>query len=124
MVVFSCLLGSTSAAFADAGPKPEMSFKFVFDRPGQTIANGVLLECEKANCGDAHPLAVEGPQGITCNPRTCGAVAYGFTKFAILRITFSDGRTLSSNIFDTGAFLGKYRVTVGAARLKVERSLF
>ncbi|MCD4671084.1 MAG: hypothetical protein K8R77_00340 [Anaerolineaceae bacterium] len=57
----------TSAAGADIGPKPTMSFTFVAAE-GMSyllVMDGTLLECEDAACIQCKPLEELGPQGFT-----------------------------------------------------------
>jgi hypothetical protein len=111
--------GAAAPAFADTGPKPGMAFSFSFGRPGLTISKGALLQCQRADCGDARPLQRLGPQGLNCGARFCGATAYGFAPFNRLEVTLSDGRTLRSNIFSPHGLNASYRVVVRAKTLEV-----
>jgi len=106
-------------ASADIGPKPTMAFTFAPDKPGLGIVRGELLECGKADCADARRLKRLGPQGIDCSAMSCNARAYGFARYNRLRISFSDGRTLASNIFRPAGFNARYRVRVMRRALDV-----
>jgi hypothetical protein len=117
-VVAALALGD--AAVADTGPKPTMAFAFSFDKPGLTIAGGVLLQCAKADCSDGQPLRQLGPQAFGCEPTACAARSYGFADFSQLQITFSDGRSLKSNVFKDGGMNARYDVRVEPADLKVQ----
>ena len=107
---------------ADTGPKPTMQFEFKQELPsGQvTITSGIMYECEQADCSDAKPLAVRGPQHFTCDTSGCRVLAYGFSPYHRLEIQFSDGKTRLSNIFETGGFDSVYQVTVHPDNLLVE----
>ena len=107
---------------ADTGPKPSMDFSFKDQFPGQplTIASGTLFECEQSDCSDAAPLKRLGPQGFSCTETNCSALAYGFSTYHRLAITFSDGKTRQSNIFKTTQFQAEYQVTVRQDDLLVE----
>jgi hypothetical protein len=102
------------AASADTGPKPSMDFGFKqeFSGPLVTITSGILYECEQSDCQDAAPLRRLGPQGFSCAATNCSAMAYGFSDYHRLEITFSDGKTRQSNVFKTSQFQGKYQVTI------------
>jgi hypothetical protein len=53
-----------------------------------------------------------GPQRFSCAPTNCSALAYGFSTYHRLEITFSDGKTRQSNVFKTSQFQGTYQVTI------------
>ena len=112
-------LTASGAALADMGPKPTMEFAFSLEN-NLTIKTGTLFLCRDDKCSDPHPLVPRGPERFSCNDRGCGAMAYGFDAFARIEISFSDGRTLKSNVFSSRDFHGKYRVSVGAAALTVQ----
>ncbi len=105
---------SADPVSADVGPKPSMEFTFVQGFKGEPlqITSGVLLQCEEADCRDAKPLPERGPQRFTCEAMQCSALAYGFSDYNQLEITFSDGITRKSNIFPKGQFNSKYKVTI------------
>lgn len=105
---------------ADAGPKPGMDFSFAFDGDASDITGGELLECNQADCADAAPLPQLGPQGFSCTVNSCSSIAYGYSDYHKLRITFADGRTLESNIFEKKAFSANYTVKVGKDSLEVK----
>jgi hypothetical protein len=106
---------------ADTGPKPTMEFIFEGLQGGELqIVSGVLYECDQADCSDAKPLKELGPQRLTCTTTGCSALAYGFADYHILEVTFSDGVTCLSNIFQTSGFDSQYKVTVQPNDLLVE----
>ncbi len=110
-----------SHAQADMGPKATMSFEFIFpENSSLTITEGQLLECSQPDCSDAQPLQQMGPQHFSCDLNTCSSMAYGYTEYNRLSITFSDGITRQSNIFGKKYFAAKYRVTVQQNSLMVE----
>jgi hypothetical protein len=118
-IAAAAALGGSMPALADIGPKPTMAFTFAADVPGLGIVKGELLQCAKADCSDAQPLRPLGPQHVYCNGLSCNALAYGFSPYGQLRITFSDGRTLTSNVFQPAGFNAKYRVQVSPSQLAV-----
>jgi hypothetical protein len=99
---------------ADTGPKPSMDFGFKqeFSGPLVIITSGILYECEQFECQDAAPLRQMGPQGFSCTATNCSAMAYGFSTYHRLAITFSDGKTRQSNVFKTTQFQETYQVTI------------
>jgi hypothetical protein len=119
----SCL--PMQSASADIGPKPGMDFTFAQEFSGVqvSIISGTLLECEQSDCNDAKPLREMGPQGFSCEASSCHALAYGFSQYHRLEITFSDGKTRQSNIFETAEFNASYKVTIREADLLVEPQL-
>ncbi|MBC7876371.1 MAG: hypothetical protein H7Y59_04295 [Anaerolineales bacterium] len=109
----------TYVVFADIGPKPSMEFEFEL-LDGITITSGILYECDQSDCSDAAPMEELGPQRLACDSISCSAVAYGFAPYHRLEIQFSDGKTRSSNIFETIDFDSVYLVTINADDLSVE----
>ena len=107
---------------ADVGPKPSMDFRFMqaFPGPAVTIQTGSLYQCGRPDCQDAQPLAVLGPQGFSCGPDSCHALAYQFSPYNLLTIQFSDGKTRRSNVFKTDQFQSVYKVTIREEDLLVE----
>lgn len=124
LVLFFCLLVFTpfQVVRADTGPKPQMEFQFRQEVPGErlTISSGILYECEQANCSDAAPLEEAGPQRFSCSVDGCRATAYGFAPYHRIEITFSDGSTRQSNVFETAGFDSLYTVTIRPDDLLVE----
>jgi hypothetical protein len=112
----------TQVVQADTGPKPSMDFTFKQDIAGEpiTVISGVLYECEQSDCSDAAPLGELGPQRFYCDTESCGAVAYGFSPYHKIEIQFSDGKTRTSNIFETAGFDSKYTVTIRPDDLLVD----
>ncbi len=115
---------AAAASAADIGPKPEMAFNFEFP-PGSDlkIESGELLQCDTAECGDAQPLAELGPQGFSCDERSCRSTAYSYATYSRLRITFSDGRVLESNSFTHQTLSVEYHVRVGERELLVDQAI-
>ncbi|MFT3891652.1 MAG: hypothetical protein QM730_08480 [Anaerolineales bacterium] len=106
---------------ADTGPKPTMDFNFKGLDDGELqIISGILYECDQADCSDAKPLEVLGPQRLTCTTIGCHALAYGFAPYHILEVEFSDEVTRRSNIFETAGFEFTYNVTIQPNDLLVE----
>ena len=115
-----------SRARADVGPKPtvEFTFKQRFSGPPVTITSGTLLQCDQPDCSDAYPLPGDmGPQHFSCEVLTCSGLAYGFTDYGKLEITFSDGKTRQSNIFAIKSFKSFYDVAIQENDLVVTERL-
>ncbi len=121
LFLLSQILVPTHTVLADTGPKPSMDFTFT-GKPA-AIVSGILYECEQADCSDAAPLGEFGPQRFYCDGESCGAVAYGFAPYHKIEIEFSDGKTRTSNVFETAGFDSKYTVTVNPDDLLVEARL-
>jgi hypothetical protein len=70
----SCL--PMQSVSADHGPKPTLDFAFTQEFPGPqvNIVSGTLLECQQADCSDAHPLPEMGPQRFSCEVTSCRAI--------------------------------------------------
>lgn len=123
IALLAALLPSGAAA-ADVGPKPTISFTFTqgFEGEALTIASGVLMQCDLADCSDAKPLGENmGPQHFTCEGLTCEGLAYGFTDYGRIDITFSDGKLRRSNVFAIKDFSAHYDVTIRQDDLLVEQ---
>ena len=103
---------------ADVGPKPSMSFEFVFEGDPIEIISGQMLECDQPDCSDGVPLEEAGPQGFECTATGCSALAYTFDDYHQLVIEFSD-KTRTSNVFEKHGFAAKYTVQVSGDGLEV-----
>jgi hypothetical protein len=111
--------GIIDLAWADIGPKPTATFAITADN-GTRVTAGELLLCEKDDCSDAKPLEELGPQGFFCQDLECDALAYGFAPYLQLRLTLSDGRVLTSQVFTKEAFDAEFAAIVAGDRLTVE----
>jgi len=123
LILFIALCAQPMAsAHADMGPKPSMEFEFEYQtQTPLTIVRGLQYECEKSTCADAEILEGFGPQGFTCDADSCSSMAYGFASYHQLEITFSDGKTRRSQVFESDAFNMRYRVIVGENTLVVDK---
>jgi hypothetical protein len=109
---------------ADVGPKPSMRFEFIFQQDASlSIVSGSLFECDQADCRAAQPLQEMGPQRFTCDTNSCQALAYSFKPYHRLSITFSDGSTRESNVFQKRFFSANYTVAIHDENLQVEERL-
>lgn len=115
------ILMPVETVLADTGPKP--TFHFSFEGGQVTIVSGILYECEQSDCSDAAPLEELGPQGFHCDLNSCSAMAYGFAPHHKIEIEFSDGKTRTSNIFETAGFDSVYKVIVRPDDLLVEAQI-
>jgi hypothetical protein len=105
---------------ADIGPKPTMSFDFIWeleDHP--TIVEGQLLQCYDTQCADTYVLEELGPQHFTCTQVACDSMAYGYARYNKLVLSFSDGATRESNVFGKKYDRSTYEVTVRPSDLVV-----
>ncbi len=118
------LLLPLQGASADTGPKPTMTFEFTqaFAGPAVTITSGSMLECQKADCSDGQPLKQLGPQHFSCTANSCDSLGYGYAPYERLKITFSDGKTRQSNVFQQAGFDSQYKVSIRPDDLLVEAS--
>jgi hypothetical protein len=120
ILVFGVIFPLRSAG-ADTGPKPSMSFKFVYEiSPIPAIVSGTQLECADAACTSPQPLAEMGPQRFSCRASDCSSMAYHYSDYHKLRVDFSDGKTRESNVFGKKYFDAVYQVTVRANDLVVK----
>jgi hypothetical protein len=122
LLIITALLISPHIARADVGPKATMSFDFIFENglSSLTIVEGKLMQCSDATCLDAQPLQMAGPQHFSCQQKSCESMAYGYSEYNWLEITFSDGKTRQSNIFGKKYFGAHYHVSVRQNDLLVE----
>ncbi len=114
-VALLTLLIPQGTVHADMGPKPEMEFTFLNEDGNPdifNIASGTLYECSLADYSDAMPLEEMGPQRFECDATSCYAMAYGFSDFFQLEVTFTDGTTRKSSIFEKKQFSANYLVTL------------
>lgn len=114
---FVVLMGLNNA-HADIGPKPTVNFSIVANSEA-LVTDGILLVCERNNCSDAKPLSVIGPQRFGCGDRSCWGLAYGFSPYLQLRLTLSDGRSLTSQAFKKEAFEAFFVATITGNVLEV-----
>lgn len=114
LIVFVIAFIPTQKAAADIGPKPSMTFEFTQEFAGDAvqIIQGTQMECEQPDCRDEAPLKTLGAQHFYCTKNTCTSSAYGFAPYHRLELTFSDGVTRRSNIFETGSFNSQYKVII------------
>jgi len=108
-------------ALADTGPKPTEAFAFEYKIPKVDIVSGQLLQCDDPDCQAGKPLTKGGPQNFTCTVDACQSLAYGYSKYQKLAITFTDGVRVS-NVFTKGAFFANYTVTVLQGSLQVKET--
>jgi hypothetical protein len=60
---------------------------------------------------------------LTCDANSCSALAYGFSAYHKLEIQFSDGKTRTSNVFQTAGFDSVYTVTIRPVDLEVKAQM-
>ena len=122
LIVFVTAFFPSQRAAADIGPKPSMTFEFAQEFAGDAvqIVQGTQLECEQPDCRDEAPLKAMGAQHFSCTKNTCSSSAYGFAPYHRLELTFSDGVTRRSNIFETDSFNNQYKVLIRQEDLLVE----
>ena len=117
-----CLLAAVSS-WADITPRPQIvyTFKYFTDTPLEI--NPKLTEqiqCGDNQCMNGEPLGVYGIQKLTCDMETCAAVAYKFQPFQKLIVTFADGTSFESPVFEAPASLKTaMQVNVHEDRLEV-----
>ncbi|MGD8967902.1 MAG: hypothetical protein PVI07_10385 [Anaerolineae bacterium] len=117
------LLAPIQASRADIGPKPSMTFEFIYRTESPLIiVQGQQLQCQESTCADAKPLHDLGPQHFACTELTCTSMAYGYSPYNKLRIRFSDGVTRDSQVFETGSLRSTYQVNVRDEDLLVEKT--
>ncbi len=125
VLLFAVVAIPIQSALADTGPKPSMEFQFVQGAGMQdvSVTSGTLFECNQSECQDATPLKHLGPQGFSCDAKSCSALAYGFSTYHQIEILFSDGVTRKSNVFTTAEFQSSYEVTIQQTDLVVKSKI-
>jgi hypothetical protein len=119
--LISITLLMPTLASADLGPKPTMTFNFVYKtQTVPTIINGEQIECPDSLCSTSAPLEGVGPQHFECSPEKnqCSSLAYGYNDFHKLSIIFSD-KTRESQIFKEKSFNAVLKVIVYDDKLEV-----
>ena len=112
------------SAEADIGPKPSMSFEFIYQTDNVLkITSGILLQCRDPACQKTEPLDEMGLSLLTCSATACSSVAFGYAQYNRLVITFSDGKTRESNVFTKNYFEARYKVKVQEDSLQVSEQL-
>jgi hypothetical protein len=101
------------------GANPHMEFSFESEVGAVQVEAGTLYECDQPDCSDARPLEEVAVQGFRCYETPCIAVAYGFARYHILELTFSDGVIRRSQVFETLGHISNYDVTVRETDLLV-----
>jgi hypothetical protein len=91
--------------------------------PAPSIVSGIQEECGQADCSDAKPLMEGGPQRFTCTAVDCSSLAYSYSDYHRLKITFSDGVTRQSNVFGKKFFYATYKIAVRENDLQVDEQM-
>ncbi len=89
-------------AWADVSPKPEMDFSFIYETENKPLidpAHSEQIQCTDNQCLESKPLGHYGIQKLYCSAGKCFSVAYEYTDFQKLIISFEDGSIRESNIF-------------------------
>lgn len=112
-----------SQARADMPPASVMSYEFrqeVFGLPLQ-VSSARQEECAQPDCSDALPLVgYGGSLELECSRAQCRA-ANADAYYHQLVITFSDGITRRSNVFNSAGFDATYLVIIRATDLLVQK---
>lgn len=122
LMLAACFIALT--AWAEVSPLPEIQFNFIYntqEKPLIEPAGSELLVCQDRLCAKSNPLGVYGSQRLLCTSGACTAVAYEFEPFARLLITFGDGSSKASNVFEVSeGLIHKFNVYVNTNGLFVE----
>jgi hypothetical protein len=113
------LLLPTAVVHADIGPKPTMEFTFEYEIEPVSIVSGQLIQCDDEACTTGDPLEQVGPQEFSCGEQSCYSMAYGYSDYNKLVITFTD-KVRESNVFTKRASEATFKVTVSESALLVE----
>ena len=98
VLLCSCIL----PVWADVSPKPEMEFSFIYETENKPLidpAHSEQIQCKDNQCLESKPLGHYGIQKLYCSAGKCFSVAYEYTDFQKLVISFADGSVRESNIF-------------------------
>ena len=123
VMAFVFLAAVVGPVGADMGPKPTMTFDLVYETAEPLdVVEVELFLCDDVDCSAGRLLEKDlGPQDIDClEPGRCESMAYGYADYHRLILTFSDGVTRESNIFEKKHFDATYEVIVQEDALVVE----
>lgn len=122
MAVLLVLLIPFRTAAANAAQQPDAEFKFKFET-GQPLE---IIEAHFYSCGTLECSTPfeweETPEDFYCTVEDCYSWSYGYGDYFKLVITFSDGVTRQSNIFEKKDLESEYTITVFEDRLFVEET--
>ncbi len=122
LIISAFFLGVFSPAQANGVPLIEMNFRFQYMfSPIPKIEYGNLYYCENHDCSSITTNRAIGKQRFLCQFEKCTAIPLGIKgeDYYILRVTFSDGRTLESNAFTFHEYHQVYKVSVYSDHLEV-----
>jgi len=112
------------SAWAEVAPLPEVQFSFIYNTEQKPLINPTaseFIECKDRLCAQTEPLGTYGSQRMECGPGACRAMGYDFEPFARLIISFEDGSTRMSNVFEiSNKLIHKFNVYVNQGNLVVE----
>ena len=114
-------------AKADMGPKPSMTFNFIYETPNAPkIISGQLFYCLDDTCQKTEALEEMGPQRFECQPEqnSCFSMTYGYfpDKRQKIAITFED-KIREIAVFTTNNFDSFFDVYVYGDDLKLNDKL-
>lgn len=120
-ILVSCVV---LPVWADVSPKPEMDFSFIYETENKPLidpAHSEQIQCKDNQCLESKPLGHYGIQKLYCSAGKCFSVAYEYTDFQKLVISFADGSVRQSNIFIAPRKLrARFNVHVHEKALTVE----
>lgn len=123
-LMLALLIGCMMPAWADVSPKPEMDFSFIYETENKPLidpARSEQIQCVDNQCLESKPLGHYGIQKLYCSAGKCFSVAYEYTDFQKLIISFADGSVRESNIFTAPHKLrARFNVYVHEKELTVE----
>ena len=121
ITLLTCLM---LPAWADVSPKPEMDFSFIYETENKPLidpAHSEQIQCSDNQCLESKPLGHYGIQKLYCSAGKCFSVAYEYTDFQKLVISFVDGSIRESNVFTAPRKLrARFNVHVHENNLTVE----
>jgi len=104
---------------ADAGPKPSMKFKLIYEFPRSIkLIDGYQLECDDADCTILDTLKSMGPQGFICFQDICFSNSYGYKDYHKIILIFDD-TVRTSNIFKSKSYRATFDIIVKDKKLEV-----
>lgn len=109
--------------WANLSPKPEMDFSFTYQNTEKLQIDPLhseQIQCKDNQCLQATALGNYGIQKLYCTSEKCFSVAYEYEPYQQLIISFTNGKTLKSNIFSAPDSLRtRFEVTVTENALHV-----
>lgn len=120
VLVIFLILATGLQLIADAGPKPSMKFRIIYQASGPLkVVDGWQLQSNSASFTPYDTIERRGPAGFHAEQESAGSVSYGYKTYHKIIIQFED-RKLESNVFENESFNSQYELAVYDDHLEVK----